>query len=336
MIEEKVARPAAPASPAALAAFAGFYGRSDPLEAMRMACEELRARAREDVPPVGMRSILRALCADQVTGPTKHLSGGIGAEALLSYINGRFLVRINSASGWRRARFSVAHEAGHLILMNALADRPELIPELHDPNALPQVEKLCDFAARELLMPSADVRLQLHRFGFTPDGLDVLFERYDVSRQVVFIRIAELLAPASVTVWRSHVRHGDGPKRRVIGTFGEWRQQPLWLPKGISDRRLSTDLLSRAILYRASSEAMLQVQLDDREIWGRALAAAMPAGDRRVLRLPLRLRTRPAQERISGGEVALLLTHPDATRAWTQLRGHGQLQLPFDVPSVSA
>lgn len=309
----------------ALAEFAARYECEDPAEAIRAAARQLLGSLSEPAPPVGLRPILRAMRADVVRR-------NLRSRGLLDLSDGRFVVSVHTEAQWRRERWIVAHEIGHMLILDALADRSDLVRQLDEPATLAIVERLCNAAANEILLPREDFLIHLRRFGFTPDGLQVLYERYGVGWPPIFIRMTELLGVSNVSVWQRMVRPGDrAGLRRVIGTFGDWRDG-LWLPKGLSSASLSTDLVGRAYAERSASEPMLCARLTGGECWGRALATVMPSHDPARSRIPLRLRRRTGLSPwVHRGDVALLMLEPSETDAWSGLRGFGQLQLPLDT-----
>nr|WP_315103244.1 ImmA/IrrE family metallo-endopeptidase [uncultured Fretibacterium sp.] len=122
-------------------------------------------------PPVNLGVICRWLGIEVYAQPCR----AFGALFLLR--EGRGVLLVNSSLPQGRARFSIAHELGHLLLRHNPLGR---IGEPRDPDQ----ERQADRFASELLMPESLLREDCEKLPF-----EVLCRRYRVSRQAMRIRL---------------------------------------------------------------------------------------------------------------------------------------------------
>ena len=122
-------------------------------------------------PPVNLGVICRWLGIEVYAQPCR----AFGALFLLR--GGRGVLLVNSSLPQGRARFSIAHELGHLLLRHNPLGR---IGEPRDPDQ----ERQADRFASELLMPESLRREDCEKLPF-----EVLCRRYRVSRQAMRIRL---------------------------------------------------------------------------------------------------------------------------------------------------
>ena len=103
-----------------------------------------------------------------------------GLRGGLSLIDGRWLIILNRDDPAAQARFTLAHELGHIVLGDALSsdERP------HDAGR----ESLCDRFAVELLLPAGLVRFAWAREA----DVASLAEGFQVSRLTARRRLREL------------------------------------------------------------------------------------------------------------------------------------------------
>ncbi len=139
------------------------FGVHDARSALRRACALLLAEAGQARPPVRLKSVLRRMQVDIVY----HEEQAGEEVASLTFGDGR--VRLVIAKGQflerpRRARFSIAHEIGHLIVLQALGAEGLDLGE-GDAEAYAEMERLCDFAASHLLMPREQLAAAVRQRG---------------------------------------------------------------------------------------------------------------------------------------------------------------------------
>ena len=122
-------------------------------------------------PPVNLGVICRWLGIEVYAQPCR----AFGALFLLR--EGRGVLLVNSSLPQRRARFSIAHELGHLLLCH------NPLGHIGGPRDSDQ-ERQADRFASELLMPEALLRKDCEKLLF-----EALCRRYRVSRQAMRIRL---------------------------------------------------------------------------------------------------------------------------------------------------
>ena len=126
-------------------------------------------------PPVNLGVICRWLGIEVYAQPCR----AFGALFLLR--EGRGVLLVNSSLSQGRARFSIAHELGHLLLRHNPLGR---IGEPRDPDQ----ERQADRFASELLMPESLLREDCEKLPF-----EVLCRRYRVSHQAMRIRLESVV-----------------------------------------------------------------------------------------------------------------------------------------------
>jgi hypothetical protein len=195
---------------------------------MVAACERLRRRVVQEGWTPGLDAYLRAFRLPVLEAP-------IPTAGRLDYEDGRYVIRVQRAldqAGPRsptplrpadatsRQRFSIAHEIGHALLLESLGRRPEHLPGLHDPSIWPALERLCDQAAAELLVPLDDFLRAVGQIGCSPRSIERLSEGFRVSSDVILLRF--LAAGArSISLWqvRPQVDGQVTPVASVVRAF---------------------------------------------------------------------------------------------------------------------
>jgi hypothetical protein len=125
-------------------------------------------------------------------------------------------VHVNSDSAWTRQRFTVAHEIGHIVLMN-LAERggaKQLIRyrtgRTSDTRFVqdPTEEALCNYFATELLLPSRLMDGMVARDCMGPNVILMLADLFKVSLQMCANALARLigLQKSSCALWDPSLR----------------------------------------------------------------------------------------------------------------------------------
>lgn len=206
---------------------------------MRHACRDLLERTDQLAGPIRLSPLCRAVGAELE-------EADLAVDGLLSAYGDRYVIQVRSREdvGWRRARFSIAHEIGHILLFDSVGEGQ--VSSVSDPGYVEAIESLCNLAAAELLMPSWHFQQEALNAGFDSDGLSYLRQCFGVSWSALLVRFVDVFPDAGATIWRSGVRAGDGDKMRVVKAFGRQRQS--WLAPGMSERFLSEPLPRRALL----------------------------------------------------------------------------------------
>jgi hypothetical protein len=163
---------------------ANKYSASSPEEAMIFLCRSVRQKAHELAPPIGLRSILSAL------GVKHQYENGSGILARVSVKDSEIVVKTRhfERSMWRRHRFSIAHEIGHVILMKSLSSDKEAYSSLNSSKNWKRVESLCNLAASEILMPTEFFTEDI-RDDIKEGKILELYDKYLVSYEAILQRI---------------------------------------------------------------------------------------------------------------------------------------------------
>jgi hypothetical protein len=230
-------------------AFANAHNEQTPETAMVKACRDIRESGKELQPPIGLSNLLKLFRA-------RLDRQFIWYPGRLDIDDKGYHVIVNRRHDWRRQRFTVAHEIGHIIVFESLADAPHLLQALREPENARYLEKLCDFAAAELLMPVEDVLTNLRKLD-SEEGFRRLYDRYLCSRLAILQRIADVVPELTVSLWKEFSRH---PKEAV-----EWRvercfyyRRKAWVPNGMTAaKHLMPNLIREAAAHGTSSDAKL-------------------------------------------------------------------------------
>jgi hypothetical protein len=159
-------------------------GTADPVEATRRSARALIARVGSSRPPFSPFAMAGALSI------TKVKFKPIGFDACLIPTNEGFEVLIRSDHPRSRQNFSMAHELGHLLFMQATGVAKEARRERNiGSNPVDQEEEyLCDIAASELLLPSPFFEDSVRQAGPSLTEVMRLAKLYEASLQATIRR----------------------------------------------------------------------------------------------------------------------------------------------------
>ena len=186
---------------------------------------QLLAKSEQVQPPTNLESIIAIwpglhVSAEDMDGEAYILDLGIQGTELF----------LKKDSYPQRQRFSLAHELGHIVLRDKGIGFSGREQSPRDK----QLERWCDTFAGELLMPSDWIMRSLSAPS-DPDAIDFVMKLpgiYDVSRESMFIRLAELGIMNLAVVERK------GQWTKITRTFRNRRTQnglPLDLPRVVKD-----------------------------------------------------------------------------------------------------
>ncbi|MFD3041386.1 ImmA/IrrE family metallo-endopeptidase [Mycolicibacterium senegalense] len=184
---------------------------------------------------------------------------------------------------WRRGRFTEAHELGHILLYEKLAFKREWLDDLHSDAAHLRVEKLCDIAAAELLVPGDDLTqdLAIHPLETLGD-YHWFYDRYMTSHRALLRRVAEVATNTAMTVWAWQT-HPNGANWRIRESYCQ-HLSDIYIPRGISRRRLSPDVVGLA-LDAGAATAPGRIDVGRRRYIG--IMTALHPGHRNQTELPI-------------------------------------------------
>ena len=136
-----------------------------------------------------------------------------GVDAMLVPLPQGYSVVINENAPHPRQRYSLAHELGHIMLLetDSSALRPTRATRYRSSNSATQAkkteERLCDAIAAELLMPEEIFTREVEKSGRSLEHLPRLANAFDTSLTATAIRYWELLPePCHLIRWRSQAQ----------------------------------------------------------------------------------------------------------------------------------
>lgn len=240
-----------PAEP--LRRFAAARNGTDPAAVIDAAAAELLADHGGVVPPVGLKALCRAFGADL------HWAAGARAHGRLDIAASRYRITVSRNQSWRRQRFSLAHEIGHLMLFDTLQDDPDAVRALAAPEHWAAVERLCDRAASRLLVPPSMLRGDLLDDAMNPDRLRALYDRYMVSWPVLLRAVAETTG-SSVSVWTRRRRH-EHERYAPRLTAAYTPDGGPFLPHGMTSKHVTPDIVGRCYAGGTAREGHVAIDV---------------------------------------------------------------------------
>lgn len=211
-------------------------GGADAFDAMRGACEQLLSQLGVARPPIKLAPLARLMGA-QLDYDDR---AGLGREeAAIRFRDGKLVLwvsrsRFENVRTRKRARFSIAHELGHLLMFRMLG--PKFLDHSEaDAGSYALTERLCDFAASQILMPRSLLQTAARERAFTASGLRSLEELFGVSSQALFRAVADLVPDGAVTELRRFQRRPtEALEWRVwaVSTAAASADLGSWLPPG--------------------------------------------------------------------------------------------------------
>jgi hypothetical protein len=192
------------------------------------------------VDPVAVAQDHGARVLVQPWGPRREVEHGS-----LSVRDGQWCIEVPTEITAERRRFSIAHEIGHILIYEAVADEPALVREVNAPVLRPVVEFLCNLAAANLLMPVEATRSLIADYpDMNAQMLPELAEHFFVSYEAMARRIVELDDRWELVVWDWTTDHPRGAAWRTSPS--QSRTGRSFVPAGMSSSRLNPDIVRRA------------------------------------------------------------------------------------------
>ena len=167
-------------------------------------------------------------------GVTTIIKADLGqTSGMLLRLPNSHIIKLNSSHHPVRQNFSLAHEIGH-ILLDEIEKEHTLGREHYVTNpsyrisGTPKkgkgnpIERLCDIAATELLMPENVFRKYLNIFGVSVTAIERLAKTFQVSIPSTAMRVAEVSTEPCISIqWKK------SRKSNVKGLDLAWRHSPL-------------------------------------------------------------------------------------------------------------
>lgn len=152
------------------------------------------------IPGAALASIpINVEAAAKFVGIEQIVQGELpGVDGLLSLTSsGTYLVTLSRKQSRARKRFTLAHEIGHLVVLNSVG-RPEGSTAANDLGCRAasaedlEEERLCDLLASELLMPRKAFLQQMQLEGVCARSIPAIARHFDVSLHAASRRVADL------------------------------------------------------------------------------------------------------------------------------------------------
>ncbi len=198
------------------------------IERARQLVTELIAKRGHDNPPF-LSEEYASLVGVQSIEKTDLGKAGKSGGVLLRFDSGS-KIKLNINDPLVRQNFSCAHEIGHLLYsalkleqyINTIEHRT-FNPQVVQRKRSKVVEKLCDEAATELLMPTSVFSKYLDELGTSIQSIERLADLFKVSIQSAAIRVSETSQkPCYVSKWTPRKNQPNSlqlswPKKKKIG-----------------------------------------------------------------------------------------------------------------------
>jgi hypothetical protein len=203
---------------------------------MRLACDQLVAQFGMARPPIKLAPLARLMGAQLDYNDRTSLGQ---EEAAIRFSDGQLVLwvsrsRFENVRTRKRARFSIAHELGHLLMFRMLG--AEFLNHSEaDATSYALTERLCDFAASQILMPRSLLHTAARERAFTASGLRSLEDLFGVSSQALLRAVADLVPEGAVAELRKFQRRStEALEWRVWGVSTAAASVDLgsWLPSG--------------------------------------------------------------------------------------------------------
>jgi Zn-dependent peptidase ImmA (M78 family) len=206
------------------------WGSMSPNVAIRKAVEQTFPELSRTSPPVDVRRLAakRGIC---VMAKRMPFDGTISRLR-----GGGYVVALNRAQSEARQRFTCAHEIGHTFffdLQDGSVDRVE-DTNLEGAGAAQEVERLCNQAATEILLPRRAFSAEARACGLAVGSLLRLSHVYAASIWCTARRLAEVWPyKVAIVLWQADARHGHYRAEWVVTSGGIKVRRPLLVTEDV-------------------------------------------------------------------------------------------------------
>lgn len=239
-----------------LQAFMAMHNAQSNEDAMMIACIKLRQRAGVAAPPFDLDALMR-VCEAKKVETDLPIEGGLqlGSDS--------FIINLRKSDPLARKRFTIAHELGHILLYDAIADDSEALAILNSDMMHSQVERLCNLAAAEILVPRADFLRAIAENGFNMQSLEKMRTRYGVSHKAILRRFVDISDIASVSLWKlveRSLQKGD-----ILRLVQEYHSSAgLVFPVGANNKQITPDILHKTARTKQSLTDLITIKTEGR------------------------------------------------------------------------
>lgn len=227
------------------AALAGKLGAPDGYAAIARACAYILTETAQSKPPIRLKPILNRLGIRIVYHEGEERRGNEIASLILR--KGELLLAIERMAlraNSRRARFSIAHEIGHALILRVLGGDGLDLAE-RSVSAYEKTEALCDFAASSILLPRSMLHQALRARSISKTAFDEMRSLFDVSEEALLRGVAGLVSEGAILELRQFRRSATEVLAwRVYRTYvpkNQVTERP-WLPVGCTLKHIDSEL----------------------------------------------------------------------------------------------
>jgi len=239
--------------------FLHHYGCSSPEKAITDLARELLARANVTTPPVQVYDLLKHRKVLRV------VSRDIKVPARLTVVDDGFAIILQRYQAETRRRFSVAHELAHTFFYDTDSMPPRKL--LNSPLSGGDVERLCNLAAAEILLPEGLLKEAVSSLSSSEEKTSLiehfgdLLHSFRVSAEALGRRLVEdlcLLRCVLIgTTWRPKPHRADTVHRHPTSCWRmSWFAVPpdlspaLYLPSSRRGPKVRLEIVERAYQQR--------------------------------------------------------------------------------------
>ena len=180
---------------ASLLEFCITYGGNTLEQSMLNAFEALAHRATTKH-QVSLKTLLN-ICNCRVIERTIPTAGRLEID------DTGFVIYLDDKMPETRKRFTIAHELAHILIIRGIYHKPYLLKELRQQHIWMQVERLCDFAAENLLMPKIPFISKLKECKLTSKGIADVCKYFGVSPESFFVRFSNIFNSSTIALCKS-------------------------------------------------------------------------------------------------------------------------------------
>jgi len=137
---------------------------------------------------------------------SRVIEKNIAMDGRLEIEDNGYAIYVSKKQSEARKRFSIAHELGHILIIEGLFHKPKLLKLLRYHNYWKRVEHLCDLAASEILLPTNHFIEQIKKFGLNSESIDRICKYYGTSRDSFFVKFTNVFKPSAIVLCKSQLK----------------------------------------------------------------------------------------------------------------------------------
>ena len=180
---------------ASLFEFCNTYNGDTLENAMLHACEALLFKA-GPTNSIKLEKLLE-ICNCRIIEKNIQTSGRLEIDDV------GFIIYLSKNMPNSRKRFTIVHELAHILVIQGICHKPNLLKSLRQPNIWAQVEKLCDKAAAFILIPEIQFISKIKEYGLSSKGISNVCKFFDISKESFFVRFKDVFKPSTIALCRS-------------------------------------------------------------------------------------------------------------------------------------